>query len=287
MVTDENGRRLITGYAPKLGLTYAGIVCYGLLAIAFWARFFAHENQKYMLTLCIGTTTMAIGFGIRIAMTSEPDRLGPYIGTTLFTLFSPCTFLAHDYIILPRLAKWLDAEDELFMRASKVTKIFIWSDVFTFWLQGAGGGLSAAQMELMQKMVYTRRSPKWTNTPQNSQGYVVHLRRLEDWRMILYPVSWSGIGIMIRCIFRVIEYAQGFEGTLRTTEWVFYVFDALPLFLAIAVWVFVWPPAIMRDQNAYFATVQTTSSPSQYPLTVRENPQWNNDEGKHVHGQYA
>ncbi|KAK6905056.1 hypothetical protein I203_105875 [Kwoniella mangroviensis CBS 8507] len=283
MVTDENGRRLITGYAPKLGLTYAGIVCYGLLAIAFWARFFAHGKQKYMLTLCIGTTTMAIGFGIRIAMTSEPDRLGPYIGTTLFTLLSPCTFLAHDYIILPRLAKWLDAEDEFPNGVNAKNGLY-----------AALAGLVLQCLSFILFMCLAaafwrrlRRSPKWTNTPQNSQGYVVHLRRLEDWRMILYAVLWSGIGIMIRCIFRVIEYAQGFEGTLRTTEWVFYVFDALPLFLAIAVWVFVWPPAIMRDQNAYFATVQTTSSPSQYPLTVRENPQWNNDEGKHVHGQYA
>ncbi|WVQ64665.1 uncharacterized protein L199_002832 [Kwoniella botswanensis] len=313
MVTDENGRRLITGYVPKLGLTCAGIVCYGLLAIAFWARFFAHGRQKYMLTLCIGTTTMAVGFGIRIIMTNKPDQLGVYIATTLFTLLSPCAFLANDYIILPRLARWLDAEDQLFLRASRVTKTFVWSDVITFWLQAAGGGLSASQSEGMQKtglyvalvglivqcvsfMLFLclavvfgykiRRTPKWTNTPQNSQGFAVHLRRLEDWRMILYAVLWTGVGIMIRCIFRVIEYAEGFDGKLRNTEWAFYVFDALPLFLAIAVWLFIWPPAIMRDQNAYFTTVQTTS-PSQYPLTVRETSQWNNQEGKQIYGQYA
>ncbi|WVW81622.1 hypothetical protein I302_103617 [Kwoniella bestiolae CBS 10118] len=296
MIVDDQGRRLITGYVPKLALTYAGIVCYGILAVAFWARFFAHGRHKYMLTLCIGTSTMAVGFGIRVIMTDKPDQLGVYIATTLFTLLSPCAFLANDYIILPRLARWLEAEDQLFMRASRVTKTFIWSDVITFWLQAAGGGLSASQSEGMQKTgLYValigliiqcvsfllflclaivfgyriRGTPKWTNAPLNSQGYTVHLRKMEDWRIILYAVLWTGIGIMIRCVFRVIEYAEGFDGNLRNTEWAFYVFDALPLFLAIAVWVFVWPPAIMKDQNELFRTAAT--SPTQFPLTVREN----------------
>lgn len=55
---------------------------------------------------------------------------------------------------------------------------------------------------------------------------------------------------MIRCVFRVIEFAQGYDGVLRTTEGYFYLLDSLPIALAIGVWVFVWPPAILRDSSA-------------------------------------
>nr|XP_018266536.1 uncharacterized protein I303_00511 [Kwoniella dejecticola CBS 10117]OBR88694.1 hypothetical protein I303_00511 [Kwoniella dejecticola CBS 10117] len=256
---------------------------------------------------------MAMGFGVRIKMTSQPDSLGVYVGTTLLTLLSPCAFLANDYIILPRLARWLDAEEQLFMPASRVVKTFVWSDVVTFLLQAAGGGMSAMQSEGSQKaglyialvglviqcvsfMLFislasiwgyrVRRTSKWTSKPTNSQGFTVTLRRMEDWRIILYAVLWTGLGIMIRCIFRVIEYAEGFDGNLRTTEWAFYVLDALPLFLAISVWAFVWPPTILKEHNEYFGantridSMGSENATAQYPLTSRVSPGWTNYDGK-------
>lgn len=46
-------------------------------------------------------------------------------------------------MLLTRLAHALNAESALFIRASFVVKIFVWCDVITFLLQGAGGGLSS------------------------------------------------------------------------------------------------------------------------------------------------
>jgi hypothetical protein len=55
----------------------------------------------------------------------------------------------------------------------------------------------------------------------------------------------------IRCVFRVIEYAQGYDGELRTVEFWFYVLDTLPLVLGILVWTFVWPPRILEEQRDF------------------------------------
>lgn len=110
------------------------------------------HGRRYMLCLCITMTTMVIGFGIRIMLTNQPGSLGIYVGTTLvsgpkahltqFTLLSPCGFIATSYIVLPRLATWLDAEDYLFLRASRIVRLFVWSDVITFFLQAGGSGLT-------------------------------------------------------------------------------------------------------------------------------------------------
>ena len=66
--------------------------------------------------------------------------------------------------------------------------------------------------------------------------------------------------IQIRCIFRVIEFTQGYAGTLRTVEWYFYVFDTLPLVLAIAVWIIVWPSKYLGRPAAAAAYAVTGSS---------------------------
>jgi hypothetical protein len=47
-------------------------------------------------------------------------------------------------MILPRLATFLSSEDCLFMRSRWIVRIFITSDVLTFLLQGAGGGIAAS-----------------------------------------------------------------------------------------------------------------------------------------------
>lgn len=52
-------------------------------------------------------------------------------------------------------------------------------------------------------------------------------------------------------MFRTVEYAQGYDGELRTTEVYFYVLDALPLFLGMIVWAVIWPPAILNQDAPY------------------------------------
>lgn len=76
-----------------------------------------------------------------------------------------------------------------------------------------------------------------------------------SWRTVYWAIQWTSIGIMVRCIFRVIEFAQGYSGYLRTNEWAYYALDTLPLFLAILVWAFIWPPVILHEDGKY------TSSP--------------------------
>jgi hypothetical protein len=145
----------------------AGVVCSGRGVSdgsGLW-----RQGKKWMLCLCIGMSCMAAGFAARIPMTNNPGSLGIYIAQTMvsrldshtgsrlmfqFILLSPCAFLAQNYIILPRLATWLDSEDCLFLPSRIIVRLFVWSDVITFWLQGGGGGLTAAQNSTMANIGY-------------------------------------------------------------------------------------------------------------------------------------
>jgi hypothetical protein len=46
-------------------------------------------------------------------------------------------------MLLPRLANWLSSPDLLLLRPTIIVKVFVISDVSTFLIQAAGGGMSA------------------------------------------------------------------------------------------------------------------------------------------------
>ncbi len=98
-----------TGYVPALWATCLALALFGLVAAVFWTRelvpnilfqelmkwkgFFRSGKAKYMLCLCIGTTTMAIGFAARIPMVDQPGSLTVYIVTTLVSGLSSVSSL--------------------------------------------------------------------------------------------------------------------------------------------------------------------------------------------------
>lgn len=61
-----------------------------------------------------------------------------------FVVLSPCGFIAGNYILLGRLSRHLDLGHYLIVPPAQITKIFVTSDITTFWIQAAGGGLSTS-----------------------------------------------------------------------------------------------------------------------------------------------
>ncbi|KAF7985913.1 hypothetical protein HWV62_43820 [Athelia sp. TMB] len=242
-----------------------------------------------MLVLCIGSTAMAVGFVMRIVLAGSPESLGIYIFEDLFILLSPCFFLAANYMILSRLAVSLSTPSApvsstcLFLPATRIAKIFVWSDGITFFIQASGGGLSASAsmastgqkislfgliLQLVSFALYTvlllvfgfrvmQQYPQvWKLSTQGGR---------KDWRVLYFVVCLTCIGILIRSVFRIVEFSQGYHGYVPTHEAFFYCFDSVPLFLAIGLYAFVWPPAYTHQEQSGALYAKATSS--SYQLT--------------------
>lgn len=62
--------------------------------------------------------------------------------------------------------------------------------------------------------------------------------------------------IMIRCIYRVVEYIQGQTGVLKSHEYYAYMFDALLMFQVMIVFIIFHPSQILsRDTSELDDTV--------------------------------
>ncbi|KAG0649848.1 rta1 [Hyphodiscus hymeniophilus] len=63
----------------------------------------------------------------------------------------------------------------------------------------------------------------------------------KNWRALLRVTNFACGCILVRSIYRMIDFSLGRTGYTELHEWCIYVFDALPIFLAVALYIW-WHP---------------------------------------------
>lgn len=67
----------------------------------------------------------------------------------------------------------------------------------------------------------------------------------EPWRKHLIALYLASVLIMVRSIFRVVEYLQGFNGYLLSHEAYLYIFDAVLMFGVMVIFNVVHPSEVV------------------------------------------
>ncbi|KAI0068733.1 hypothetical protein BV25DRAFT_1817642 [Artomyces pyxidatus] len=226
----------------------------------------------WMSCMVIGEYTFAIGIGSRFGLHTHPESKGIYIIEYLFVVLSPCAFIAADYILLGRLAKYLNCGQHLAVSPNRIMITFLASDITTFLIQAAGGGISIGAttnrgastgshvflvgliIQLLSFATFTtifyrflyrvhKYEPQVWTRDQGKPWYL-------DWRILVVAMSVSCVGIIIRSIYRVVELSQGFTGAVARLEGLFFGLDTLPLWICFVIYVPFWPGRIIRPDSA-------------------------------------
>ncbi|KAJ7925490.1 RTA1 like protein-domain-containing protein, partial [Mycena leptocephala] len=259
------------------------LVHYGISALVLWINYFVFPpaRPRFMLWLIFGMTAMTVGFGFRVWYIYYPHNIIIFILMDLFIILSPCFFLATDYLIFSRLVASFDAgvtRNCLLIRHSIMVKFFVWSDVTTFNFQSAGGNLTATTnpklvsigskltmiglvLQAASFMLFTvvlfvfgwrvaKRFPEvWRHKDLQRRPFnPFSPKPIDDWRILYYVLCATCVGILIRSVFRIAEYAGGY-GYLSLHEAYFYIFDALPLWIAMSLYCVVWPVRALVDSE--------------------------------------
>ncbi|KAJ7904703.1 RTA1-like protein [Mycena olivaceomarginata] len=246
-------------------------IAFGLVVlVAFLQTWMVNKwGAKFMLSMVIGCYTFAIGLGTRFGLHTNPESKGLYIIEYLFVVLSPCAFIASEYVLLGRLARYLNCDKHVLVNPRRISIMFISSDITTFLVQAAGGSVSissntpsgakigsnislaglamqAASFLSFTCIFFVFIHRVRTHEPE---AWTLHASKKwhQDWRTLAAAMTFSFLGIIIRSIYRVAELSQGYVGKLATTESYFYGLDTLPLFVAISIYVFFWPGRIIGD----------------------------------------
>lgn len=77
----------------------------------------------------------AAGIGLRWPLAEDPTQKMLYIAQNTLIVLSPCGFIAANYVLLGRMARWLKCNSYMLIRPERVTLFFVGSDVVTFLVQ--------------------------------------------------------------------------------------------------------------------------------------------------------
>ncbi|KAL1595992.1 hypothetical protein SLS60_009683 [Paraconiothyrium brasiliense] len=186
----------------------------------------------------------------------------PYAVQNMFILLGPALFAASIYMCLSRIIRGVRANHLSLIRPQTLTKTFVTGDVLSFVVQGGAAGimvtgknpkigegiviagllvqvimfgLFGATAIIFQKRV--NRSP----TPESRTASI-------PWRNSMRMLFIVSALIMIRSLFRVVEYALGNDGYPLKHEWTLYMFDSVVMFAVMVVYYLWYPTWITSDK---------------------------------------
>lgn len=250
-------------YIANNGLTAMAVAL--VLAIALPQTFFTWRiGGRFMLAMVIAEYTYALGIAFRFGLHKNPDSSTLYILYYLFVTLSPCGFIAAEYVLLGRMARWLDGHRHVLIPPHRITLVFVLSDVVTFLTQAAGGSISASAHEDAVKAqtgsrvflaglalqlasfffftcVYLRFLYRMHKYEPEVWVRDCNLKWYNDWRALAGAMLVSCIGVLVRSVYRTIELSEGFDGFLTRTEVYFFVLDFVPLLIALLAYIPFWP----------------------------------------------
>lgn len=210
-----------------------------------------------MLPFVLGGIIETIGYMSRIFSSSNFTELWTDIIQIILVLVAPPLYAATIYMSLGRLIEFIECQKYSIVPLKYMTKIFVIGDLLSFILQGAGGvmwswdiyaftgkilivtGLAVQivflGMFIVVESIFNYRIHK------NPSEYALITRnvpsRFNNWNSILNTLLTCSILILIRSIFRLIEYCQGTNGYLLSNEVFLYCFDGVLMFLNMLIFI--------------------------------------------------
>lgn len=94
------------------------------------------------------------------------------------------------------------------------------------------------------------------------------------WRQLLWLLYTASLLIMVRSMYRMIEYAQGNDGALMQKEIYLYLLDASLMFIVAGLFAVFYPGHMLKDNTKMDGYVNDATTLDHYPLA--------NDDGRKV-----
>ncbi|CAH0045991.1 unnamed protein product [Clonostachys solani] len=250
-------------YIPSLPAAAVFVAVFVILTVAH-----AWKMIRYSMWFCIpffvGGFFEVVGYVGRAVAHNATGELIPYVLQSTFLLLAPILFAASLYMTLSRVIRAVDGAHCSIIPPRWLTVIFVVGDCISFIVQATGAGLRIMagqgksdidpnlgsyiivgglifQIIVFGIFIFTglRFHVLFQKDPAAIRAESI------PWQGILYMLFMTSAAVMMRNIFRVVEYAMGADGYLFTVEWGVYAFDASLMTITMALF-WVWYPSQLK-----------------------------------------
>ncbi|PYI17349.1 RTA1-domain-containing protein [Aspergillus japonicus CBS 114.51] len=258
-------------YDPSLPAAVIFAVLFFLTtAVHLFQRVQTHA--KYFNPFIVGGIFQIIGYIARAAAHFHQTSTTLYAIQTLLLLLAPTLYAASIYMVLARIITFVNAADLSVIPVKWLTKVFVSGDILSFLLQAAGGGImsggSASGMKIGQWVIVgglcvqliffgaflvasltfhrrIARHPTAESDKATDRGRSCWPR---DWRGLLFACYLVSGLILVRSVYRLVEFAQGNNGYVISHEAFLYVLDATMMFLVMVVMNLFHPSVVLQRE---------------------------------------
>ncbi|EJU02137.1 RTA1-domain-containing protein [Dacryopinax primogenitus] len=266
-------------YVPSFPVALIAVILYALVTALLIARMFQYKAW-WFVALILGGIMETLGFGARARNTQDLNNESLYKMQLCCTILAPIFTAAAEYILLGRIMGYVGRRFSL-LRPGLISWIFIISDAVSFLIQVGGAAALLArpdlnsqstpsQIQRAQNLLNLGDNVLLAGLAVNLASFVIFVLQVRSysipcanthprqvtyfdyktrtqcaitgpWRTLLYALYVSTVLVLIRQVYRVIEFSQGWFGFLPTHEGYFYGLDSLVILLASAVYIWYWP----------------------------------------------
>ncbi|KAK2061766.1 RTA1 domain-containing protein [Colletotrichum caudatum] len=242
-----------------------------LTAVHIWQA--ARHKKRWCWVIIMASIWETLAFVFRAASSKQQQSDGVYLVFQIFILLAPIWVNAFAYMTLGRMIYFFHPSRSLLrIPAPTFAAIFVGLDIISFAVQLAGGSMAGPTAPPAEQMKAIHIYMGGIG-PQEffilifvglALKFQLEIQRMENM-------------ITIRIIYRLAEFSSGHgvANTLITHEAYFYVLEALPMFLAIAVFKAVHPAATINgagsDMPGLFLTIKNGFSRRNGRIPLKED----------------
>lgn len=247
-------------YTPDLAAAITALVLFVLISLANGAVT-VYTRTWFMLIVAATGFLEAGGYISRILVHFNPSY-GASIAMQVILVIAPSFFTLANYVTVGRIMRALNVP-KILIKSGWVASVFFGLEILALVTQSAGAGLSVSNksssnsssnssednsnqnagkgqallmLGLGMQVLFLTVFIFFTvgvNRKTNSIASAENQKRL---RLVYVGLYATSILLNIRCIFRLIEFAQGFYGFLSNHEVFLYIFDTIPVFCCVVLY---------------------------------------------------
>lgn len=245
-------------FNPSLPLAIVATAVYTIATV--WISYLTCYRYKawYFVCVPIGGLCQVTGYAIRAYSTQNPQDIGVFATSTSLIVLAPIFVAAGNYLLIGRLIRAVlpPSHHRIFkIPAQRLTRIYVSFDAVCLCVQSSGSSLASGVAWVgqladigikillaglaLQVFAFSTYLCILVRFHQLSRSIAV---MPQGWFNVLKAVYISSILILVRSIFRMVEFAEGTEGYSLRHEWMFWVFEGLLTIFALLIFC-VWHPS--------------------------------------------
>ena len=275
-LTDPNS---LWTYCPSYGAAILFICLFGLATLTHLvlAKYY---RKPFAWVIIMGGCWETAGYIFRTLAVENQLSEAFQSAQLLLILLAPLWINAFVYMTFGRMVHfYLQSDKVFFLKAKRITLIFVLFDISAFLVQAAGGSMISSSepvniqrlglhvymggigLQLLYICVFLTLCVRF-------QLDVRDLEKSDQWihlsdfasprsaRHLLYVLYTVLLLIIYRNIYRLIEFSSGVLSNITEHEWYAYVFDAVPMLFALIVFIAFHPGRVLRGPNSDFSEMR-------------------------------